>query len=81
MADTKSMHERLSDLIWVAQCETDRDVANGLFADAERLALQVLESEPENAPATYAIALTWYQSLAAIGTGELRRLVAQGGTD
>ncbi|TWU49022.1 hypothetical protein Poly51_49260 [Rubripirellula tenax] len=54
------MHERLSDLIWEAQGETDHDVANRLFVDAEQLAKQILDLEPNDSRATYAIALTWY---------------------
>ena len=60
MPDTTSMHERLSDLICEAQAEADHDVANRLFVDAECLAKQILDLEPNDAPATYAVALTWY---------------------
>jgi hypothetical protein len=54
------MHERLSDLIWEAQGETDHEAANRIFVDAEHLAHQILELEPNDARATYAVALTWY---------------------
>lgn len=60
MADTSLMHERLSDLIWEAQGEADHEIANRLFVDAEQLAKQILEMEPYDARATYAVALTWY---------------------
>lgn len=54
------MHERLSDLIWDAQGENDHDAANRLFCDAEHLAKQILDIQPNDARATYAVALTWY---------------------
>ena len=60
MPDTSSMHERLSDLIWEAQGETDHEAANRIFVDAEHLAQQILELEPNDARATYAVAITWY---------------------
>ena len=54
------MHERLSNLIWDAQGENDHDAANRLFRDAEHLAKQILVMQPNDARATYAVALTWY---------------------
>ncbi|GAB5406353.1 MAG: hypothetical protein Aurels2KO_45840 [Aureliella sp.] len=60
MSDTESMHERLSCLIWEAQGEDDHEVANRLFCKAERIAKQILDVSPNDAQATYAIALTWY---------------------
>src|SRR5690606_28154138 len=49
-----------SDLIWEAQSETDHEAANRILVDAEHLAHQLLELEPNDARATYAAALTWY---------------------
>ncbi len=60
MPETESMHKRLSDMIWDAQCETDHDLANRTFADAEQLGKDILVADPQDANACYAIALTWY---------------------
>jgi len=55
-----SMHQRLSEMIWEAQGETDQDLADLLCVDAENYARQILDLQPNDAHATYAIALTFY---------------------
>ena len=60
MTDIKQMHSHLSDLIWNAQCHDEKQAADNLLIDAERLGKQILELNPKDAEATYAVALTWY---------------------
>ena len=40
--------------------ETDHDVANEMFRESDTLAKNILELDPNDVEATYAVALTWY---------------------
>ena len=60
MPDISLMHGRLSDLIWDGMGEADHNEANRLLSDAELLGKVILDLQPNDAQATYAIALSWY---------------------
>lgn len=60
MQENKPMYRELWCKIEDAQAEEDHETANVLFASAERIALKLLDSNPNDAEACYAIALTWY---------------------
>ncbi|MCA9029310.1 MAG: hypothetical protein KDA66_00800 [Planctomycetaceae bacterium] len=60
MPNTEQMHEELDGMIEAALDDQDHDSANEAFAKAEQLAHQILELNPRDAEACYAIALTWY---------------------
>ncbi len=48
------------DLIEDAQCESDPETANDMLCDAEQIARQLHQIEPDNAEYCYAVALTYY---------------------
>ena len=60
MSTADSIHDRLFDMIWEAECEDDHELANWTFGKAEQLAHDILKSNPQDDDACYAIALTLY---------------------
>jgi hypothetical protein len=60
MTDTKAQPDRVWRLIEAAESESDQEAANILFREAERIAMDLHEVEPDNAAHCYAVALTYY---------------------
>lgn len=60
MQADEPMHQELWCKIDAALSEESHESANEAFATAERLASQLLASNPNDADVCYAIALTWY---------------------